>query len=689
MRVTPLGGWPFGNNPPNTPKIEENIPIGGIIERASPVSDGSLNISGSTTSKVVDVATESLFSLPSSSSSPPPSPPSLSRFPSQSSSSGFSSLSSSEGDAPPNPPNGLKRFLEDHGRPPFIARPGRYHPEEILFGGYLYLQDKRFGVEPGFEAVKMWTARDNALLQHPDLAVLKPKYYHAIHEFIREKLAQDPVYQYLAEKAGDDYIDVIRMSNNAHVNETMRLYANEHILKFHKRHYIKLDYAEPESGTVSIPLERAKTVSDKYKESNPLLSDFLRALRFVDGFAQCMHQLSRRALVRDMNLGAIKEALANDIYEAWGFGGQNLRIRHSQYQNGQSKLLLDGAEVQGRLGEAFSTLEGQIKYGQLVGNCVRDEEGRLYPLDSGELGRAKVKSLLTGDFDKVGSRGGNLGFIVENGQAKLKNIDPGKALEEKYEITQDDDGYRLTYRAFGKTDRMTQRNLHTDLSFDQPLETVKDKAANGYKNFTIFDDTLLSEKLQGMKDVLDHWGQTRFIFQEYIRAFDGSDGNADLSFKRELEETFNRLSNRKQYFEEVLSERLGILELGPEKLDFLDNLEKLTSDTVDHVGPDSDFVGLRHLRVIPESRKEWHMIKKDDGSYLLWFAGKEGEAITTRVRLQEFLLKDPSTSVLQNKITRSGELLSIYIDNEDELSSFMEAVSEVRIANHKNQKLMI
>jgi hypothetical protein len=569
-------------------------------------------------------------------------------------------------------------------------------------GRYLYVRDKRFGVEPGFEGVKIWTAKDNAFLQDPNLAETKPKYFQAISEFIRAQLETDPVYQYLAELSGLDQhnpehlsgiINFIRMSGNAHVNESMRLYANEHLLKFHKLHYIKLDYPEPESGSVSIPLERAKKTSDTFKTSSPGVSRFIRdRLPFLESIGQRLHQKSRAGSVREMNLAAVTEALANDVYEAWGFGGQNLRILHAHYQNGQSKLLLDGAHVQGKQGEPFSTLEGQIKYGQLIGNCVRDKDGRLYPLDSRELARAKAKALLMGDFDKIGSGGGNLGFVVENGQAKLKNIDPGKSLESKPQITQDDVSARKATRtAFltsGKTDRMTQRNLHTDLSFDQPNETIKDKAAKGYKNFSVFDDTLLSERMQGMQDVLDCWIETRSIFSSYLKAFDGSDHDDDISFNAELRETYKRLFIRTRYFKEVLSERLSLLKLGPEKLDFLDNVEKLTSDTVDHVGPDHDPVGLRHLRVVPATRKEWHMVQKPEGGYALWYQGTEEDAISTRVTLQGFLQKDPRNIGLVKKISRNGERVTIDIENEEQLSHFMEAMNERTIATYKNQNLM-
>lgn len=599
--------------------------------------------------------------------------------PSTSSSFSFDFLPSMEDELPA--PNGLKLFLRSPFPTPYVV--GEDGSQKRYLGRYLYIEDKRFGVEPGFEGVKFWTDADSQLLKAADLLERKPKYHRAISEFIGEQIRKspiDPVYRDLIQASAIDphdqqkLIDYIRTANHPAVNAAMETFARDNILKFHKRHFIKLDYPEPEKGLdlVSIPLERAKKVSDKLMTSTPALGRFIKALSFVDAVGQRMHQLGRQATIREMNLGAVKEALANDIYEAWGFGGQNLRIIHTEYLNGRSKLLLDGAEVQGKQGERFHTFAGQIKHGHLENNSICGEDGVFYPLDTKELGRAKVMALLMADFDKIGSEGRNLGFVVEGGQVKLKNIDPGKALESKIE---------------GRTDLMAQKNLHTDLSFDQPTDTLKDRSVGGYKNFTIFDDTLLSERMQGMRDVMEAWKKTCQIFRSYIDAFGGSDRNEGLSFKAELQESFTRLSDRKNYFEQVLMERLTLLELGSDKLDFLDNVEKLTSETIDHVGPDSDPLFLTHLKVISETRKEWHMVQGAEGGYCLYFAGTEDEAKAATMRINDFLSRDDEFTHLKSSVNRDEGVVLITIKSEESVSQFIQAISEERIANYKKSYL--
>ena len=66
---------------------------------------------------------------------------------------------------------------------------------------------------------------------------------------------------------------------------------------------------------------------------------------------------------------------------------------------------------------------------------------------------------------------------------------------------------------------MTQKNIHTDFSFDFATGSIKDVFQGRYPNFTIFDDTKLSEKMEGMRVIISQWDEVMKVFDEYIAEF--------------------------------------------------------------------------------------------------------------------------------------------------------------------------
>ena len=125
--------------------------------------------------------------------------------------------------------------------------------------------------------------------------------------------------------------------------------------------------------------------------------------------------------------------------------------------------------------------------------------------------------------------------------------------------------------------------------------------------------------MEGVREILNNWHEVEKVFKEYKTAF--SEGEREINFASEIESAWQRLHARKLYIEEVFKERL---KLTADELDFIDNIEKLTSKTTDHVGSTVKPMPLTHLKVLPNTRHEWHLSKTPNSAlYTLSFKGKE------------------------------------------------------------------
>jgi hypothetical protein len=590
-------------------------------------------------------------------------------------------------------PKGLK-FID---RSP-IRLTAAYEKGHAIGEKYIYDRDKRFGVEPGFEAFKRWNSSDDLKLNDPT-----HHFYEQANRYINNRLTFDLDFQ-KAKK------EIQETQTNINQNEILDKLRNHPILKqtiqrhlvlinrkFHKRHYIKLNYSQPgPDGKVKIPFYRAK------------------APRIFGSLGKLLHQYSTVSTPREKNFGAVTEAIANDIFSTLELGGQKLKLIQAYYPDGSIKLLLDGTEVSGPNGEKFLTLEGQIKQGYLDGNEVVGADGQRYPFDDCDLGRHKIKALLLGDRDKVGTTGGNIGFVIVNGKARLMNIDPGKSLDLPQNLTQDDRPKRKSFSSFahfllskiffevklfliGSTNLMTQVNLRTNLSFEQPNCTLLDKARGGYHNYSIFDDANLSEKMEGMRTILKNWNQVEHIFDCYIKEFSKPGA---LDFRSDLLLMKKYLVDRKNYFIKVLAERLA---LNNEQLDFLEHIEKLTSHTYNQIQTKNGPIRFHHLQVFPQNRKEWHLRKIQENTaatqstsqsnghqYELYYdassvqdAHKMGKKIKHYQRAH--LKSQGQLLPLHPKIV--SQRVIIEINDEKQMKELMEGFSETKIADYKHQPL--
>jgi len=444
-----------------------------------------------------------------------------------------------------------------------------YNAAESTLFGQVIIGRKKFGCEPGFTAKKEWTDRDHAKLCDPT-----HKFHQEASEYLRKNGYQQVDF---ANRDSEIYKEVVE-------------YLTDNLLKFKKEHYWKLHYAEPILGHVMI---------DSAQQNDPF------------------HRLGTYGTRRDKNIGALLETLANDIFNILKCESQKVSLRLSRYQDGYPMFLIDSTQVTGPDGEAFidlakanAILEAPKFQGRIEGNLVPDPKNkeRKVPLDEEKLGSALLKALLLGDRDKVGKRGGNLGYVVVDkvGKAILKNIDPGKSFESG---------------ACWRADRMDAKDdIHTDCSY-YPEIGPQDYLTGGYINFTIFNDTTLADRMQGMKDIHANWAAVKERFQEYIQFLKSNENTLDPnrpanepSMYQVVEQQLARLEKRYEMFLRILEKRI---DLSKSELNWLDCLEKLTSPTTKRAPVKGREIDLKYLRFVDPLRKrtEWTIEKEGNATY--------------------------------------------------------------------------
>ena len=491
---------------------------------------------------------------------------------------------------------------------PGIGKLRIYETAQELFGQKI-IRTKNRGVEPGFIAQKVWTEKDDKKLFDKE---------HKFHKEAVKFLGKEDIkghYQKVTE-------------------HLMQVFS-----KFKKEHWWKLHYTEPLFGRVMID----------YAQSQHLI-----------------HRLSTSETPREKNIAALMEVLSNDIFTILGFGGQKLTLRLSQYKNGYPMFLLDGTEVMGPDGEKFQTLsaskailKGPKGQGRIRGNMLLDPETKaMVPIDEAKLGASLLKALLLGDRDKVGKLGENLGYVVIDGKAVLMNIDPGKSLEKPCWWRVDRMiGYVL---GNGKYERpKIKADIRSDAIFDLAI-TPKDFFTGGYINFSIFNDTPLADRIQGIKDIQENWPQIVALFNRYREFFkenedllDPHRSIFDKPIYKEIGEQFERLRARMLLFVDILGERA---KLSRDQLNFLDNLEKLTSPTTKkaHVESAEKEIELKYLRIVDpqKNRIEWSL----DKSIFTFVAKDQSQFDQINGTLFEFIRFTGGPSVQIRAIPHHGKI---------------------------------
>ncbi|ASC66489.1 hypothetical protein B9P52_20405 [Achromobacter denitrificans] len=620
---------------------------------------------------------------------------------------------------------GLSRVLAQAQNAPVPQFGQRYAPVngnavQANVAGYRVLGDKAKGVEPGFIAKRDWTPGDEAKLQNPQhkfntlahqlttrwldpqpalggpsdqaLEAMLQRVLGAIAgstsphaqsaqdllqpdddtgelnvlATLRGGVALDIGFRsaMIADMVQEAFVGSAQMADQARAGQATEMLGRlrQGVMdvqpKFNKNHYIKLDYYEADKSgdKYQIPLDKSKGA---------------------------LHRWYTGATAKDRNEGAVREALANDLMRSLGIQSQKLKIVEGQYADGTPKLMLDGTHVDGANGNSFSDFDGKplrgeryLKDGVLVRNTQAqgDAPGVFSGppvLDSSmnELGRNKILLLLMADRDALGSKGGNKGYVGNT----FVGIDPGHALES------------------GLLGR--RGDINSDFSFKQPGVL----ASQGYKNFSMFDQTPLSEKMEGVRQIarLKESGADTRLFDLYSQQF-GNGRPAAADFDQHIQGLKAQYEGRRDDILQIFQERLDVdnfdfgvpptdalhAGLRDVSLNLLDGLEKFTSPTVART---EHGIELRHPMIAdPAKRKEWH-IRQEAGTNDLLFtcSASKGDVAKMRQALQAYLGPLAAQGGAALATSANGKEVSLRVP-VGLVTQFGGLLSSTSILNHKH-----
>lgn len=549
------------------------------------------------------------------------------------------------------------------------VKAGTLHEGDRL-GPFEFVRLKQKGVEPGFEARMAWQPEHTRAMKTPGTRLhaqaitflncalegkfLPPEGTKA-HTSLRALTALGDAIrakaQVFLQEQGiraedrnpmnalrDRPEDLNALRNALMEDSTITLELEGHVRQndpfFTDIHYVKMDYAE----------------SDKTLASHKLRIP----TRTAKGF---FHREFTAKTRIEANHAALKETLATDLMRAMGIESQKARLVPASYADGSLKLMVEAEHMSmtGADGERlrFTDFAGNLRDGILT-QPTQDGSDRISDPVVERWGRNKILFLLMADRDAIGSRGDNKGRMGDTFAA----IDPGHSLE----------GF------------MRFRNIHSDFSFDQPgMKHMR------FKNFSMFDDCSYSEKMQGIRQLVDmrDRGEDLRVFDSYVEWL-----NEELSTPRpsaereEFQSMLDKVESMKAAFverrdyilDEVFGERIRFMDAVPPVLDALDALEKLTSPT--RMTSPSGEIRLRHPQ-LSGSRQEWHIAGDGQGGYTFSTTGGS--------RLQRRL-----TDFLQGRVeplpelSMEGGVFSLHIPHA-QLTDFLSVMTEQEVVAAKHE----
>jgi hypothetical protein len=318
----------------------------------------------------------------------------------------------------------------------------------------------------------------------------------------------------------------------------------------------------------------------------------------------------------------------------------------------------------------------------------------LYESDNNvNLGPHAAMMILLGDNDTIGSQGQNKG---RKGN-QLFGLDFGHAFRDK--------------------PNPLIKHLRTDLGFN---------GNSSFKNMgTMFHDTELSERMQGMfylykmmgeNNRKEFFGEETSLERKNIEAAIVAYGEKYSDFRVKmgeikdgsLIETFNQyqenmtepehklaVKDAKETVTASLREMSSLMgarmQLSPDEVDLLQNLERLSSKTT-QVSKDGKVL-LNHLQVADpkHGRVEWNMTKADGRMVLTTSPSSEQEAEKLIKILKDYQEKDYQedkknieTTFYINK--KQGKPIVTFEAPETNISELLEAFSENNIRDFKSKK---
>ena len=337
----------------------------------------------------------------------------------------------------------------------------------------------------------------------------------------------------------------------------------------------------------------------------------------IKGF---FYRTFRLTTADEASIGAVREALANDITRLLGIPAQELSLVRGEYSDGHPKLMLAA-----KYAEGYKDLEaGFLKDGYAVAPPGAD------PIEP--LGRYKALFLALADRDAVGSHGQNKGLVG----GRFFAIDPGHSLEGN--------GPDL--------------EIHDDLSFTDRNASALDKR---FANYSVFDDDTRFAKLQGVLKLreVSRSDRLRLLFADYLAKFNPGEEGISRTERRLRQKINYNVSAMAAEFHRQVDRILAVF--GPQLAAFdalapnppqaapaqvqidaietIGNLEKLTSPTR-WTSPNGS-VDLKHLAVDPRTRIPWQLAVQPNGDLVYSTAKNLGG--TDRARLLAFCQRGGGT----------------------------------------------
>ena len=372
----------------------------------------------------------------------------------------------------------------------------------------------------------------------------------------------------------------------------------------------------------------------------------------IKGF---LYRTFRLTTADEASIGAVREALANDITRLLGIPAQELSLVRGEYSDGHPKLMLAA-----KFAEGYKDLEaGFLKDGHAVAPPGYD------PIEP--LGRYKALFLALADRDAVGAHGQNKGLVG----GKFFAIDPGHSLEGN--------GPDLEIR--------------DDLSFTDRKKGTLEKR---FDNYSVFDDDTRFAKFQGVLKLRELMRSRRIddLFADYLATF-RTDGEGLSPAERRLREKiiFNvgamsaEFHRQVERILEVFGPQLAAFDalaenppqgaptqLQVKAIETIGNLEKLTSPTR-WTSPNGT-VDLKHLAVDPRTRVPWQLTVQPNGD--LVYSTPKNLDRTARNRLLDFCQQGGGTVA-----PRQGGGVTVTVPAARR-NAFFDAFHEQNVINEKH-----
>jgi len=362
---------------------------------------------------------------------------------------------------------------------------------------------------------------------------------------------------------------------------------------FTERHILKLDYNEGDRTSLD---DRPSSAQFRLPERVSVKGGAIKGH---------FYRKYRLTTADKASVGAVSEALANDLTRLLGVPAQDLTLVRGQYSDGHPKIMLEA-----KFADGYKDFDG-----------IYIEDGHIKAdVNAAPLGKFKAIFLALADRDAVGSHGQNKGFIGDpdnpNQQKTFFAIDPGHSLEGN--------GPAL--------------DIKDNLSF---VDTKGGLFEKRFLNYSIFDDDTRFHKFEGVLKLRELRDERTFahLFMDYGTEFDPEavdpnavNADAEISIRTEVRENILRM--RREFDDQVdkiidaCQDQLDLydaLENNPatkplqeQAIDTIENLEKFTSPTT--WKSEHGKVELKHLSVIEKTRIPW--TAKKIGDNLVYSSGK-------------------------------------------------------------------